>query len=700
MDFQGFQLIIPSAVVVIIILVLLGVAWASYQKFESIPTLGRWTLIGLRGTSLILILLLLLNPYFYSSEEIEVKPKIAVFLDNTESVGIVKGDYNGLSSYNDLLDRLNFDNINNADIEFYSMGENVENFSPDSLSAREIQTNLSAPVNSILEMADDVKAALLISDGIITYGRNPSISAFNSSIPIHTIAIGDTADVRDIAVSNVITNPTGYTNTAHIIEAEISQSGFANNTATLSLLSNDEVIQEQQVTFETDAQVLNIEFELSLEEAGLKQYEIQVEPLPEEWTESNNSRLFSIDVLDDRVKILHVAFQIHPDVKAIRSVIERNETNEIYPVTWLGGDRYVEELPDENEFNLIIIHGVPNSARNFEFLSETENTPTIYFQLSTEQSSQFDIINDIQLIRPISGSAQVSQITLHPIQDSDQHPILELPEIDLANLPPLFSPLRTSVRDPQSTTLFGLTYNRTQTDFPLMSVLERGNIRRAHVMPWGWYRALQSTNEDHRAFTSTLLSNLVSWTSSDPDDRKLRIIPVKQVFTTSEQPVLNGSLRNERGDPENAGIIEVQLESDEGASRTFNMDNRGNGNYGLNLPRLSEGLYEYTATARKGDRELETQVGEFLVSNASSELASTTRNDPLMRAIAENSGGLFFTHDDVENFWRALEVQNILEPQVQTVENYSFPVRSLNWFMLILLLLGSEWMLRKYYSLP
>ncbi|MEX2477438.1 MAG: hypothetical protein WD357_03310 [Gracilimonas sp.] len=700
MDFQGFQFILPPAVVAIIILALLGVAWASYQKFESIPALGRWTLIGLRGLTLILILLLLLNPYFFSSEEIEVKPKIAVFLDNTESAGIVKGDYNGLNSYNDLIDRLNFSGIDDAEMEFYSIGEDVQDFSPDSLSAREIQTNLSAPVSSILEMEDNVKAGVIISDGIITYGRNPSVSAFNSSIPIHTIAIGDTADIQDIAISNVITNPTGYTNTDHIIEAELTQSGFANNTATVSLLSNNEVIQEKQITFETDDQVLNTEFELRLEEAGLKQYEITVDPLPQEWTETNNSQLFSIDVLDDRVKILHVAFQIHPDVKAIRSVIERNETNELYPLTWLGGDRYIEDLPDEGEFNLIVIHGVPNSTRDFEFLSDIENTPTIFFELSTEKNSQFDAINDIQLIRSNAGSGQASQITLHSIQDNDQHPVLELPDLDLTNLPPLFSSLRTTVLDPQSTPLFGLTYNRTDTDFPVISVLERGNIRRAHVMPWGWYRALQSTNEDHRVFTSTLLSNLVSWTSSDPDDRKLRITPVKQVFTTSEQPILNGSLRNERGDPENEGIIEVQLKDDDGSSRNFNMENRGNGNYGLNLPRLSEGLYEYTTTARKGDRELEAQTGEFLVSNTSSELASTTRNDQLMRAIAENSGGLFFTYDDIENFWEVLEAQNVLEPQVQTVENYSFPVRSLNWFVLILILLGSEWMLRKYYSLP
>lgn len=698
MDFQGFQHILPPVLVVVLIVILLGISWASYRKFESIPPFSRWSLISLRGISLTLVFLLLLNPYFYSSQEKEVKPKIAVFLDNSESTGITKGNYDGLSTYNNLLSRLAFSSIEEADINYFSIGDDVKAFDPNSLSASEIQTDLSAPINTILEMEDEVKAAVIITDGIITYGRNPSISAFNSAIPIFTIAVGDTANVRDISVSNVITNATGYTNSNHIIEAEITQSGFANNSVTVSLLSSDEIIDEKQITFETDDQVITAEFELFLEEAGLKQYEIRVQPLPDEWTDSNNDQLFSVDVIDDRIKILHVAFQIHPDVRAIRSIIERGETNELHRLTWLGGNRFVEEFPDEEEFNLIIIHGAPDSPQNFEFLPKLNDTPTLFFELSSESNSQFEGINLLTLMN--SDGLQTAQVTLYPFLDQDEHPVLELPEIDLADLPPLYAPLRTGLNDPQAEALFGLRYNQIDSDYPVISVLERGNLRRGHILSWGWYRMLQSTNEDHRDFTSELITNLVSWTASKPDDRMLRTNPVKQVFNTTERPVLNGSLRNERGDPEISGIIEVELQREGGAIRTFNMDNLGSGNYRLNIPRLSEGLYEYSATARKGGRVLDTQNGEFLVSNTSSELSNTNRNDGLLRSIAENSGGVFFTFDDVENFWNTLESESMLEPQIQTEENYSFPVRSLPWFMLVLLFLGSEWMLRKYYSLP
>ncbi len=696
MDFQGFQHILPPALIVILIFGVLLLSWASYRKFKSIPALGRWLLISLRGIALILILLLLLNPYFYSSREIELKPNIAVFLDNSESVGITKGEYDGLTSYRNLLSDLNFDTKEKVEFNFYSIGETVSEFSPDSLSASESQTNLSDPVQSVLEMEKDVQAAILISDGIITYGRNPSINAFNSSIPLYTVAIGDTSRVRDIAVSNVLTNTTGYTNTNHIVDAEISQSGFQNNTILISLVDGQgEVLQQQQLTFETDDQVKQVQFELKLQQKGLQQFEIKTQPLPNEWTDSNNARIFSIDVLDSKVKILHVAFQIHPDVKAIRSIINEDENNELTTLTWLGGNRFVEELPTEDEFNLIVVHGAPNVNQDFSFLKKLEETPTVYFEVSSETVNQ---INDLQLMN--ARSNQASQITLRPLLNKNEQPILELPEVDLEDVPPLQSPLRTVLLEMQATALFGINFDDTETDYPSIAVLERGNIRRAHVIPWGWFRMLQSTNPAHREYAATLMANLISWTSSDPDNRKLRIAPAKRSFSTAEPPIINASLRNERGDPEDSGIIEIQLESEVDASRTFNMENSGNGNYRLDLPRLSEGLYQYSATARKGNREIETQSGEFLVSNSSSELTNTIRNDDLLRAIANNSGGAFFTYKNASTLWDTLRAENMLETQTETVENYTFPVRSMSWFFVVLFLLGTEWILRKYYSLP
>lgn len=699
MEFQGFQHIVSPVLIILATLFLTALSWYAYRKFSSISLFARWSLITLRAAALIVLLLLLLNPYFYSTNEVDIPPKIAVFLDNSESAGISKGDYQGLESYRNTLDAISFDNLGNAEIEYFSIGEQVRSFSPDSLNASEQRTNLSSPVTSLLEMERDVQAAVFISDGIITFGRNPAINAFNSSIPIYTIALGDTSRVRDVSVTNVVSNTTGYTNTEHAVEAEISQTGFANNTVDVSLESGGEVLQEQQVTFDADNQVTQIQFDIELTEPGLQQYEIKVSPLPDEWTETNNSNIFSIDVLDSKTRILHVAYQIHPDIKAIRSIIERDESNELTTLTWLGANNFVEKVPDsDEEFDLIIIHGTPSENRSFSFLEDLAETPTLHFSLSPQVNTIPEQFDSAQLIS--FNNRGSSPVLLHQILGERDHPVLELPEINFLETPYLQSPLRANVAEPQSTVLFNVRYDGVETDYPAISVMEIGNIRRAQVLPWGWFKLTQSTNQSHRDFTVELISHLVAWTSSDPDNRLLRVSPQKQTFSTAENPFLGASLQNEQEQPEEDAIIEIELSGANDQTRSFNMENAGNGNYRLDLPRLSEGLYDYTATARKGDRELDTQNGEFLVSNSSMELTNTIRNDKLLQDIAQNSGGNFFTFNNSAVIRDSLQSANLLQMQSEVEENYFFPVRSYSWFLVVILLLGSEWFLRKYYSLP
>ncbi|WP_020402943.1 hypothetical protein [Gracilimonas tropica] len=699
MEFQGFQHIISPVLIVIAALFLAGLSWYAYRKFTSLTPWLKWTLISLRASALLLLLFLLLNPYFYSEREADIPPKIAVFLDNSESIGIQKGDYDGLQSYRNVLQDISFENLGNASISYFSIGEEVRPFFPDSLNASEQRTNLSAPVTSLLDMEEDVEAAVFITDGIITFGRNPAISAFNSAIPIYTVAIGDTSRVRDVSVTNVVTNSTGYTNTIHAIEAEISQTGFANNTVNVRLESNGEVLQDQQITFDTDNQLKQVSFELELTEAGLKQYEIRVEPLPDEWTDSNNNSVFSIDVLDSKTKILHVAYQIHPDVKAVRSVIERDESNELTTLTWLGENNFIEELPDtDEEFDLIVIQGFPTDNRPFRFLDELDNTPTLLFSLSP------NVGNISQQLRPAvlidSRDRRTVPVLLYQLLDERDHPILELSEINLLETPYLQSPLRASLEEPQSTALFNVLYDGIETDYPAIAVSEIGNIRRSQVLPWGWFKFTQSINQSHREFAVDLISNLIAWTSSDPDNRLLRISPQKQSFSTAEHPFLGASLQNEQEQPEEDAIIEIEIAGPNGQARSFNMENAGNGNYRLDLPRLSEGLYEYEATARKGDRELDRQNGEFLVSNSSMELTNTIRNDKLLQDIAKNSGGAFFTFNEAASLRDSLQAAKLLEMQTETIENYFFPVRSIFWFLIVIVLLAGEWFLRKYASLP
>ena len=701
MEFQGFQHSVPLLILLGALASLIAVAWISYSRLRSIPVIPRLALTVLRGSALVIVLILLLNPYFFSSETVEKKPRILVLLDDSESMTLSKGVYNGSESYRQVLDELRLSQSRNFDLEYFTIGSSSRQLaSPDSLRFLESETNFTNAISQVQELEDDFDAGIILSDGIITFGRNPVIQASNLSIPLYTIALGDTSSVRDITIKNVISNPTGYSDTRHIVEVEVSQNGFRNHSANVEILDiNGNVIETDQVSFSTDEEVQSVRFEIPLDEPGLKQYQIRIQHLPEEWTTENNQSTFSIEVLDSKIRILHIAFEVHPDVKMFRSILAEDENIELSTLTWLGGTRFIEDLiPEINEQDLIIYHGVPANRFNTSAFSGYELIPSLYLQLPRSRRTNSSAFPEVKIIQNTGN--QLFEVSLSPMAENTDHPIMELPEIGYENIAPVVSSLRTASPEADALTLFNIGFQSIETPNPMIAVLERGSIRRGAVAAWEWFKMYQSPNPAEKEFVATLFSNLAIWASNDPDDRRLKISPGKPSFNISESVIINANLNNESGEPESQATVEVVLSSGEQEQRSFNMSNEGNGTYQLEISTLSPGLYSYSATARKGDREIDAQSGEFLVEDSNSEFINTERNDELMATLAHETGGTFFIFDQLNEFWSTLDSDGVLEPRQELLESYTFPVRSLFWFVLVIVLLSSEWLLRKYYSLP
>ncbi|GAB5408846.1 MAG: hypothetical protein BalsKO_12110 [Balneolaceae bacterium] len=702
MDFQGFQNSLPTFIILFIGILLIVVAVLSYRNLKSIPTLPRIGFISLRATAFIILLILFLNPYFFSSEIVKENPKILVLLDNSESSAIEKGDYKGKESYLEALGELNLSPNPRLNFEFFTLGSSTKQIiSPDSLTLNQSETNFASAISQIQELEDDFDAGIIISDGIITFGRNPVIQASSLTIPLYTIALGDTSKVKDIAIKNLVFNPNGYTNTRHTIEVEVSQNGFLNQETTVKILNSaGELMDEQEIIFEIDDQTASLDLQIELNEQGLQQYSVIVGELNDEWTLENNTSNLSIDVSDSKTKVLHISFEVHPDVKMLRSILNSDQNIELSTLTWLGGTRFIEtQSVDISEQDLLIVHGLPTTELNTSILENYDKIPSIYLQLPKSRSNEARVFSELELIRNTGN--RFFQINITPYEENLDHPIMELPEIGYQNISPLVSSLRALSNSPDALDLLKLEFQGVETPNDIISVVERGNIRRSAISAWAWYRMYQSPNSAERDFVTQLFLNIATWSSNNPDERRLKISPARPVFNLSEEVTINANLNNESGSPESGASIEILLNSpNSNEERTFTMSNEGGGTYQLDISALSSGLYSYKADARKGDRLIDSQSGEFLVQDSNSELINTIRNDGLLKTIAYETGGEFFVYDDLDGFWDQLNNDQILNQKEEIVESYSFPIRSFFWFAFVLALLATEWFGRKYYSLP
>ena len=116
---QGLSPVIPVTLIILVALLSIFIAWWSYQYLQSISSVKKVSLILLRASALLILLTLLLNPFYSSGSEEDQKPKIAVYLDNSQSTTVVRGSYEGIEEYQGTLSRFRANAVESYDYDYY-----------------------------------------------------------------------------------------------------------------------------------------------------------------------------------------------------------------------------------------------------------------------------------------------------------------------------------------------------------------------------------------------------------------------------------------------------------------------------------------------------------------------------------------------------------------------------------------------------
>jgi len=702
--FSGFNPVLPILILVPGVILALIVAYFSYNTLDKAGPLKKWSLILLRSSSLLILLTLLLNPFLVNERIESNEPKIAIYLDNSQSTAVEKGEYEGLQQYEDLIEELGAELDDRAEYVDYIFGNQVE--SSSEIDGSDTETRLDNVLIHLLENEYQYSAAILFSDGIITGGRNPIFSSAELSIPLITVPLGDTTAVRDIAVSDVNYSSPIYTNTSNQISADIQHQQTEGERTEVRLIQDGEVVDSETINFQSASGSQLIEFTREYDDPGFYNLTIEAVPVDDEFSDENNRYSFSLEVLDDKTRILSLAFGVHPDVAAIRNHISTDIQNELLQSNWLGGDRFsgidiLEPNEDTDKIDLVILHGLPPSDSEIENRVEEliSDSPVLFFTMPGSAASQ-----SLQEIKPFSAENVESVLDVRPVQISDErsHSLLELDIPAERTLPALRAYSANYSLSPAAENLLGLNFQGSPTDIPFLIADESLNKRIAAVNAFGWHRYKINRQESVQSFFETFMTNLVSWTSTSPGDRNLTLTPVKNQFTENENVQIRATLTNEFGEPETNGIIRLELNDYEQAeeTRSYRMTHSGTGNYSADLGQLPEGIYQVVGEAEVGSRTIGTDETRVIVGRSSIELVNTQRDDALLNGLAENSGGIFLNDHNFSRINAFLDENDLLEAEEdQVTENSYIRDFELVWFFIVLGLLTAEWLIRRSLSL-
>jgi len=527
-------------------------------------------------------------------------------------------------------------------------------------------------------------AVVMASDGIHNYGRSPQFTTMNT--PVYVVGLGDTIPVQDLSIKSINYNKVVYEGNRFPLAVEVLNNGFVGQQVEVQVLKAGKVIKSKNISLQGDQQINSANFILDAEKVGVESFRVQVVPLSGESSIVNNSRNVFLEVVDSKQHILIAASAPHPDVKALMSVIDKNEGTET--------ELYIETITDvtpEGPFDLIILHQLPGFNELPSWLNTwIDNTNTLY-------------ITGTENLAPINEKNQVIDYSSYDQTDKVSANVnvnFELFEIDedllnrMETYPPLTVPYGQFTFKNAVDILLYQRIGNIQTDRPLISVYN-SDERKSAVFSgagfWKWRLQEFALHDDQKLFNE-IFGKLIQYLATKDDKRNFQVNTTTNQYYDNEPVEFISDIYNELFEKVYDYSIDLTLTDAQGVRQEFDYVNSASRNF--QLTGLDPGIYSFDASATVNGKR-ETAQGTFSVEKLALEDINLTANHQLLKNIAKNSGGQYVDEAEIDSITELITALNA-KPISRSNEKLQLILNN-PWILIILLVLVStEWFIRKY----
>lgn len=686
-----FQVLISSSPWFILLCLAVGTIYAA-ALYQKKPLWGKnlnWLLAACRFVVVSVLCFLLLSPFIRQVKNSYEKPTIVLAVDNSQSVALTSDSVqlNGLlSKLEGMKQEMQEKNVN-VDVQLLdeNAGEKLNNglFTHAATNLSQMLSNINSNYQN-----RNLAGVVLVSDGIYNQGTSPEYQRYN--FPIYPVALGDTVAKKDINLKVLYYNKITYLGNKFPVVAEIHSTGYAGKLANVLLKQNGKVLEKKSVSLKGDNAVQEVTFVHEAKNKGMQHYVVEVDLLEEEFTGQNNARDAYVDIIDGKEKILLLALAPHPDIKAIKSILEKNENYQLDIVIAGNG------TPKEPKYDLVIMHQIPDNYNTGFAMARKyieSNTPIWYILGNQSNVNQYNSINTLMRISTRTG--QTDQVT--PAFNKNFTIFRYTPEQAtlLQKLPPVSVPFGEYKPGANTEIILYQKVGALVTNKPLLAV-STDKTKKSAILAgeglWEWWLEEYNLTEKHEA-VDDLVNKLVQYLSAKEDKRKLRVYPVADEFLDTEKVVFEAETYNDIYERIYDIPIRLQVTDEENKVNNYSFTNTES-NSRFEISGLGKGIYTYKATAQVQGKS-ETVTGEFRVKDLQLEALTTTADHNLLRKLAEATNGKFYLPNEVDQLTAAL-TQNPPPDVIQTSEEL-LELIHLKWlFFLLLALLTIEWGTRKY----
>ena len=325
-------------------------------------TRDRIVLTALRMTALALVVFCLFRPTLVVKAAIPQQNVVAVLLDDSRSMQITDWDNNQpraeflrqqLAANSSPLLKALSDRFLVRTFRFSSTAGRVN--SVKDLTFGGSQTKIGAALDGVRdELAGlPVAGVVLVTDGADTSEGSLTNTLLNlkaEKLPVFTVGVGSAKLPRDIQIDRVSTPRTVLKGASLLVDAVITQSGYAGQTVTLDVEDDGRIVGSQKVQLPIDGSPAAVRVRATASEPGPRVFSFHVAPQQGEVVTQNNVRESLVDVRDSREKILYFEGEPRSEMKFIRRAVADDKNLQIVTLQRTADNKFLRldvDTPDE-----------------------------------------------------------------------------------------------------------------------------------------------------------------------------------------------------------------------------------------------------------------------------------------------------------------------------------------------------------------
>jgi len=700
MTLDNIDFSINTNYLILTILIILGIGYTFFIYRFTIPptsTFIKSILFFLRAFALSLMLIILFEPVVILQYLQKNEPINLLLIDNSSSM-VNKDSLNRSEIIHKFIN--NYKNKISGNIKIGTFGKNIkllDNINEINLPFNEQSTNFEKIAPFINLQKEKITSITLISDGIITEGSN-SINAIEElNIPIFTIAVGDTSQQSDIAITKVEFNKLIYRKTNTEINGVISNLNFANKNVMVSLFNKAGLVLQKQIKL-NEFGINNVSFFYEVTEIGKHNLLLKVSELENEITYENNKYPFVIEVLDNKTNVLIISGSPSPDLSFIIQSLSKNENIRLNKIIQIRDNKFLDNVIFTNKIDsanvvLMITFPTRNSPQNlindlFNNI-KTKNTP--YFLILSEltELNKLDKFHNILPFK-IKNESNIFPLVLPKIISEDGGIIQNVS--DWEKLAPLrIGNTQIEAKDNSSILAIGQLKN-VQTEIPILFTQKVAASNRIVLNGFNFWKWKLQTETALQNLFDSFLYNSIKWLTTKKNEL-IYISTTKDVYSATESVEFIGNIYDETSTPINNAKVEIEISSDN-FRENLKLNSTKNGIYNGSIFITKPGNFNYKAKIELNNGQIKLVSGKFIKTEIKQENINFVLNSNYLKFISDNSSGKSFKINNYSELYSKIE--QLLKTNNYEIISKKYDLWNGKWILiLIILLFTSEWLIRK-----